>query len=428
MVDVERILGPKAWNRLKTAGYDNIDKIRSLTPEKIMEIAGIGIEKTNKLFRAMQMPVPKAEIRRDYQRLNIRTKLKNIGAAIKEPRPTIKKLEDLREGLTRLANVTRALHNIGKPSTEKLPELRYYPVPLVLEPFAPGIRAPAPVQLGEIWIQKTVKNIEVRTQIINGLNSHVITESTNYLEPEPATTLNTILDVVRKTHNNLRTVSDGLFLIIIDPEYQSIRERLELDYAREIGQNKTAILSGTSKEYYKWSVINKYLNNKTFQELLVRFNAWNSFYEYETYLRTRPSDQLTHDEYMEEPMYYDQKTFQPIIYAKGDDWVKLNRLGPPIYFGIIEGVLDNRYWDYDAKGYKKTPGPTLNTRFPTYEEFLVLKTRQEYLGERALSEDIVAMIGFVLDNDYDLWTVSPNSPIIITSTTIPDIGFIIGGE
>lgn len=429
MVDVEQILGPKAWNRLKTAGYDNIDKLRSLTPEKVMEIAGIGVEKTNRLFRSLQMPVPKAQIRRDYKRLTMRTRLKNIGSAIKEPRPAIKKIEDLREGLTRLANVTRALHNIGRPTGERLPEIRYYPVPLTLEPLAPGIRSASPVQLGEIWIQKTIKNIELKTQIINGLNSHIVTESTHYIEPEPANTaLNNILDIVERTHDDLREVSDGLFLIIIDPEYQKIREALEQEFEREIHQNKTAILSGTAKEYYKWSIINKYLNNKSFQELLVRFNAWNSFYEYESYIKTKPAHALTHEQFMEDPKYYDEKTFQPMIYSKGEDWIHINRPGPPVYFGIIEGVLDNRYWDYEAKGYKKISNPALNNAYPTYEEYLVLKTRQEYLGGRKLPEDIVAMIGFVMDNDFEIWTVSQNSPIIITSAAMPDIGFIIGGE
>ena len=132
---------------------------------------------------------------------------------------------------------------------------------------------------------------------------------------------------------------------------------------------------------------------------------------------------------MEDPRYYDEKTFQPMIYSKGEDWIHINRPGPPVYFGIIEGVLDNRYWDYDSKGYKKTSDhPSLNSSFPSWEEYLVLKTRQEYLATRIIPEDIIAMIGFVLNNEFEVYTVSTNSPIIITSSSMPDIGFIIGGE
>jgi 5'-3' exonuclease len=429
MIDLEKIIGKTNYARLKKAKLTNPEVLARISEQELMTVAGIGPKTAKKLFAALGRNRPEEQLNKSYRRLKLRTKFSNIAANIKgtieNPKPFLDKVEEWRKDSTDVQNFVRAVHNIGQPADKKLPQTYYTPVVMNLDPSSLGYQESLRRYYMEFRVEKKENSFYIKYEIINLDND----TKTNFEEPLNTLSFNQksmeeFMSILEAAHDSFRKkTSDGMISIVLLPEIKDfVEDNLQRKYSQELNNNLMSI-SASDKEYKSYNMLLKFTERRGFAGMLQRLDAFKTFYDFESqggkdfkeFQRKKPSLQESGE-------------------IKGDFITEAQNTGfgyvkfAGIKFGLIESMPS--MYDWQNQGFSELRRQhSWDIGLPEdYEQFKLLKRSAPFdIAKRHIKQDIMAMIGFVLDYRYKVFLYGPKSPVIFISEDYPEIGFVVEG-
>lgn len=427
MVDIEKIVGAKAWQRLQKAGIKNLEQLRSLKPEQLMTLAGIGPIKAQRVYEAIKAP-QKADMKKTYKALAFRTKFKDIGGAIvqttKKPHEAIGKIEDIREGLTLATNVMRSIGNIGRET--KIPELRYFRMPPVLYPLEERYTGEPPLQIMEIVISPEMDQTKVRSTVYNARTSRIIQDTNEYFPSgTPTETGQRLLYYIDDLIKRVDRISTHFDFIILDPSYNFLDQPLQDKYDSSIKATKLAIVTVGEKSFWNSAMIlNRFAYNREFIDMMKRFDELNLYYEYDTYKERLKEEKAPSFEQFKQEVG-DSYDFMKKIESEATSYTQIRKPGQPAAFGVIKGINENQFWDYQRTFKPEQYRITVMELPGSYRQWKE-ETIPTTIGPKTTTTDLTLLAGHVFQDDATIWIgTKPGQPIIIQSNKIPEIGLVI---
>ena len=426
MPDLEKIAGKNVYARMKKAGIADPEKLRLMTEEEIMALAGIGPKTAKKIFNSIGRASSTPILEKKYNRLQMRTKLKNIRGTVigtlENPKPTIERLEHHRKTAHLLQNFLAAVKNLDNKGSE-VRAIPYIPMSTSLdyESLTLGRTPMSTEYIGELRItNKDGESTLLKYRRIDPVNNEII-ESTDKINGSILNTTSQIMESINDTYNSFRKRSKAPFIIILDARTIKLEDALNDRYRMDISKQSLTILSD-EKKYYEWEALFKYKVNNGVLEDTKLFDQNRLFYTYE--------EEGTHKPFDEYARTSEHEGFWDELDSSGEDkpYVEFKVSGLKVRYGIIQGMQDINLFGFEQQGYKIAHllGLTHYDPIEDYEQFKELQKGMPIkIAGRSIPLDLFVMIDTTLNHNFKIWELTHESPIIFQSEDYPDMGFVI---
>jgi hypothetical protein len=427
-MNIEKIVGKKNYARLKKAGISEPDKLKIMSEEEVMQLAGIGPKTAKKLFKSLGRNIPEPILTKKYNRLQFRTRLKNIRMgmtkAVEDPTSVINKIEKTKKTAHLLQNFLAAVANIDREGSP-VPQIPYVraPTDFDLETFKRS-RSEVPEYVGELRLMSEHDGVIMKYSKIDQETGDRF-DSTDKIKGSIREQASEILSEIKDIYDKFRESSQSYFIIIFDEKTNSLLDTIQDTYRYDI-QKEKMILVEDETMYYQWESLYKYKNNPEIDDMIKNLEQHINYYNYET--AGEPGD------YEE----YERKTPPDLFWNTIDTtrtsttqkpYIEFKAHNKKIRFGIIQGMQDLNLYDFQKQGYREYSSIIPPTHYDAIENYSAFKDARKgmpiNLGPINLPLDLYILVDSTLNHNYTIYEYKKESPLIIVSKEYPDIGFVI---
>jgi hypothetical protein len=424
-MSIQKIVGKKSFARLKKAGYADPNKLKKLSPDDLMKLAGIGPKKAEKLYKAMGIKYKPNVLERAYSRLKLRTRLKNLKKSVRktaeDPKPVIEKIESKRKEALAWQNFLATVYNFGKKQGDRVDPKTYIPVSTVLDPSSLDYQKVLRKYAMEAEIIVLDTQIKLSFKMYDMKNNRL---DYDYSETFPGQlnsdeTAQRIVEEIEAGHDRFREKSDdGYFILILQEGMENIFEAIQTRYAKEI-ENSIFRIADSKEDYYKYEVLIRFFENPIFEDYTQKVDAFKTFFDYfEIQDGNRPDWDTFKDS--QRPGFID-------LIESGTQKAHMTvSKFPRIEFGVIQSMPGLFNFKARRHGYMKQREQLEIKTVESIEEFENLKKELplNFKG-KSIRQEIIAFVTYVFGDSYSIWYSNPGKPLVISSDLIPEIGIVL---
>lgn len=421
MKTIKDIVGKTNHERLLKAGIDTPQKILSLSEAQLMAISGIGPKTVDKLFKALGKKVNPKNTEKEYRKLKVKDYYKKVKASVKktfqDPKPTINKLENVREEITLWNNALVGLRNIGREDKKRT--LPYIPMSLTLDPFKEdfGMRDERDKFHGELFVNLADEKIVISYHRYDANNLDKVSDINDRLDFTNRTSAaQEVIAILKQRLRDFRkSTLTGNMVFVISGDLEYLIRPLKDEFSADLDEGKLFIVPGI-KEFEGYEAMFKFLDDQTFEDMVEDLNRLAAYRQYEDEEITS-----TFEDYVKRRESW---TFLSKFKEELSSILQLPGNNPVIKFGFLKAHPSYK----DMKNYEIVTLDSPVYHAHTYPDYVSVKSVPPVrVGEKTIGGEIMSMVDEIFNGKYKIYHKSASSPIMIRSSEIPQIGMVIGG-